>query len=619
MNLYDLELTVVLRAPYLVHGNDAGRLGLDATLLTDHRDTPILPGTLLAGRIAETAWLPHAAALGGADADEWFGRPGVGGSTGDGGTRARLRVQDLKLKKIGNTSFDPCNPRADHDIARIEEDDDRGAVVTGALLIIEQPCPPRAELEFQGRWQVWAALAEADLLSRQVSAALLLQTQLGAYRGIGFGQIVRTSVQARPVVSTPITLQGAPSRQRFVLRTEAALCVGARNRRGNVFVSSDVITGATIRGALAQMLMSRAGTTDLAAIANCPLALHFEKLRCTHAFPAAAGGGRPIPLPQSLVHLDDRIFDAAGHAHSPAGLRSAPAFQTDWKSEARDLATASQGWGRTLRHLRVRTDIDERGQAKDKSLFAYECIAAMIDAQGRLQTEWLFDIDLGAIDPTHHAAIWGELGALLGAGLAPLGKTDACAEVSVAPSGSPANGAVWPQRDLNAAPLQNGDQISIMLVSDALLFSTDAIAKDGMAANLGDTYAGAFKQLLSQSQATGALRYSHHFATQRLAGGDYLHRRRSGVNAQPEYQPLVLTEAGSVFVFTVLDGARATQALLSWQANGLPLHDDVVSAHGATWKHHTYLRENGYGEIAVEPAHGFAALAAAHTPGQEGG
>lgn len=618
--LFNLDLTVVLRAPYLVHGSDAGRLGLDATLLTDHRGTPVLPGTLLAGRIAETAWLAHRAALGGADADKWFGRPGFGGTTGDGGTRARLRVQDLQLKRIANQPFHAGKPRADHDIARIEEDADRGAVVTGALLIIEQLCPPRAELEFQGRWQVWATPEEAERLSRQVRAALQLQTQLGAYRGIGFGQIVRPSVQATLVASTPIALQGAPSRRRFVLRIEVALCVGARSRRGNVFVSSDVITGGTIRGALARMVMSRAGTTDLAAIANSPLAQHFEQLRCTHALPAAAGAGRPIPLPQSLVHQNDHTFDARAHAQPPAGLSPAPAFQTDWKPEVRDLATKDQGWGQTLRHLRVRTDIDERGQAKDQSLFAYQCIAAPADVQGRLQTEWLFDIDLGAIDAEQQrAAIWAELGDLLGAGLAPLGKTDARAEVSTAPADSPANGAVWPPRDLDAAPLQAGEQISIVLVSDALLFPTNAIADKGLTANLGDIYANAFDQLLQQSNAAGALHYSHHFATQRMAGGKFSHSRRAGCNPPCDYQPLVLTEAGSVFVFTVQDAARAARALRSWQVDGLPLTEDVMSVHGASWKDHAYLRENGYGEIAVEPAHGFAALASAHTSGQEGG
>lgn len=71
--LHRFTLTVTLQAPYLVHGNDPGRHGLHATLLRDHRRRPVLPGTLLAGRIAEV-WTAHGQELGGADADLWFGR-----------------------------------------------------------------------------------------------------------------------------------------------------------------------------------------------------------------------------------------------------------------------------------------------------------------------------------------------------------------------------------------------------------------------------------------------------------------------------------------------------------------------------------------------------------------
>ena len=80
-SLYGIDLAVTLAAPYLVHGNDPGRFGLHATLLTDPQGRPVLPGSLLAGRIAE-AWTAHGAELGGADADRWFGRLGFGAQDG---------------------------------------------------------------------------------------------------------------------------------------------------------------------------------------------------------------------------------------------------------------------------------------------------------------------------------------------------------------------------------------------------------------------------------------------------------------------------------------------------------------------------------------------------------
>ncbi len=52
---YDIQLKLTLKAPYLVHGNEPGRFGLDATLMRDHNGNLILPGTLIAGRLRD-AW-----------------------------------------------------------------------------------------------------------------------------------------------------------------------------------------------------------------------------------------------------------------------------------------------------------------------------------------------------------------------------------------------------------------------------------------------------------------------------------------------------------------------------------------------------------------------------------
>lgn len=629
-----LTLEITLQAPYLVHGNDAGRYGLHATLLTDHRDRPVLPGTLLAGRIAEV-WTAHGVELGGADADQWFGRPGLDPDS-DSAQRARLRVADLVLQSVDGTAYDPSLPRHDLDASRIRLDDDTGSVEHGALLMVEQISRPGAPLVFSGEWSTWATPAEVRTLRTQLQAALLLQTQLGAWRNVGFGRVLSVDVRASlaytslaPTAAPPAASRSVhDTRQRYQLTTTDALCLATRSRRGNVFESQDHFTGGTLLGALAQTLMSLHGAPRVSALAeHSTLARHFDKLRCTHALPTAMPGvwktesgekpvelsaSRPLPLPQSLVYRsgdgDEALpLDAWKHGDPPAGVDATFAFQTDWKGSDKQAAAQLQDWGRTTTHLRVRTDIDADGQAKTGQLFAYECCCAPLDAQGQPETRWLFDLDLSAIpEDQDRAAVWAELAALLAHPLAPLGKTDAQAQVTPLPVNDPGLRPTWPDADL--AQLKAGDKLPLLLVTDALLFPVTAVA-DQPEVDLVALYRDAFDVLQKDLQHPGVLRYRHHFATQRLAGGAWLHGRHGAARRRPAYQPLVLTEAGSVFVFEVGPDAQAARSVLQhWQTHGLALPPAVVQVHGDHWSDHPYLPQNGHGEVAVQPAHDFPVL-----------
>jgi hypothetical protein len=623
--LHRFTLTVTLQAPYLVHGNDPGRHGLHATLLRDHRRHPVLPGTLLAGRIAEV-WTAHGQELGGANADLWFGRGGF-----DTSTRARLRVADLVLKDIAGAPFDPMAPTHDFDASRVRIDQDTGSVERGALLMVEQVSLPGAPLRFEGDWHAWATPDEAERLRRQLLAALLVQTQLGAWRGVGFGRVLGVTVAC---AAAGASADGVGSRvrgndevvRRYALTTADALCLSASTQRGNVFESVDHVSGGTLKGMLARMLCERHGVAALSDIrsgSGSALARLFDKVRITHALPAKHDGKRPLPLPQSLVRLDGLgqrdpgappdLRDACAHRGLPAVLSGTLAFQTDWKEEDFKAATTTQGWGETGTHLRVRTDIDETGRAKQGQLFAYECRVAPLDDDGQPLTRWLFDIDLSGLPAAERAPVWRELDTLFALGLSPLGKTDARA--AVAPC---AVEAAW--KSGPPAALKVGQRVPVLLVSDALLFATDRIEDTPSGGettpadiDLHQLYCESFESLqsalkLSPTAATAhraPLAFSHHFATQRLAGGPYLHGRYGGTRP---YRPLVLTEAGSVFVFEVVDPDAARQVLAHWQAHGLALPTEVADAHGGAWTDHPYLPENGFGEVAVQPQHGFAAL-----------
>lgn len=587
--LHAITLDISLEAPYLVHGNDPGRYGLDATLLTDHRGRPILPGTLVAGRIVE-AWSSLGGRLHNPDTDQWFGLKGV--------KRARLRVDDLMLKSINGAAV-TGKPQGDQ-LSRIRQSDETGAVEPGALLLIEQIAAPGAQLCFSGAWHSWATKEEIEILVPQLRAALLLQTQLGAYRGVGFGRLRKVAVSAKPIDAAPLNLPPGQDRYRLALGGDVALCVGARSRRGNVFESRDIISGGTILGAMAQMLAVRHGVTDLSAI-DTPLAKHFGNLRCTHALPAKKGKGRPAPLPQSLIAYGDEIRDAWRHKTPPASLAHTPAFQTDWKGKDYERASAGQGWGETRKHLRIRTDIDQDGKAKEQSLFAYESVYVPGDDSCNLRTEWLFDLDLSGIaDKAERANAAKELSKLLSYGLFPLGKSDARLEVR---SGA-GTGSVWQSGLPNV--LQAGEKIPLLLVSDALLFPTEAIAVRPDA-DLLALYQAAFADLAKQTGHEEALLLSHFFATQRLEGGGYLNHRYLRPKGKP-YQPWVLTEAGSLFVFEVKNAENAMRLLRHWQDKGLGLPKAVKDCYGDTWESHPYRPQAGYGEVMIAPQHGFAAL-----------
>lgn len=660
-SLYGIDLAVTLAAPYLVHGNDPGRFGLHATLLTDPQGRPVLPGSLLAGRIAE-AWTAHGAELGGADADRWFGRPGFGPQ--DGAQRARLLTADLALTTVEGQPFDPAAPRHDLDAARVRIDADTGSVAAGALLQVEQVAAPGTALRFAGRWTTWAQPAEIDTLCLQIRAALLLQTQLGAWRNVGFGRLLEVEVSAARLDATgdatgagtgktaalspalshegrgsrSVSASALPdgraaaaaaagtsaSRRRFALLSSEPLCVSTRSRRGNVFESGEVIPGAALLGALATQLCQRHGVATLADLAGrSTLARHFDTLRCSQALPAPLTGGRPLPLPQSLVSVkispDHReIRDAWRHAEpppTPPGPPGVIAFQTDWKDGDFKEARVKQGWGETHSYLRVRTAIDGRGQARvteeGGALFAYQCQVAPQDAAGQPLTRWLFDLDLGSLpDDGERRRAWAELEELLAHGLAPLGKTDARVQVRALADGDAGHRPVWAERDVNL--LRPGDRLPLLLASDALLFPLSAVAVPGGAAapqaDLTAVYRAAFDALQQGAQPpqAPALTFNHFFATQRLVGGPWLHGRRGlPADGQPRYRPLVLTEAGSVFVFTVGPDVVAARAQLqAWRRQGLGLSAAVVAEHGGRWTDHPYLPSLGYGEVALAPQHG---------------
>lgn len=609
-SLHEIHIQVSLRAPWLVHGNDPGRLGLDAVQLRDGQNRRILPGTLIVGRISQ-AWKEFDALAGSAanvpNPAYWFGSEATPRADDDDAgslhpRRTRIHVDDLVCQADANSDTNAVDERPEREpLHRVHIGELSGAGVEGDLLFIEQNEAINQLVTFAGTWRTWLStdadkntLYRAESLEKWLRKGLQWQTQFGALRNVGFGQVDAVQVCVTPASpaqepdephasrSKAFCAGGTAGPRGLALTFTQPLAVGNRLYNGNLFVSEDIITGATIKGAMASAF----------AAAGTPLPDWFNDLRVTHAHPAPSTSfERPLPLPLSLVRDGKgEICDAAAHKEPVLGRDAdgkpvATAFQTDWKQRDRDQTAVNQGWGATKTHLRVRTKI-LGGKAEDGKLFAYECKLAD-------QSHWLATFDF--TDRPDQAALeqrCSTIGKLVQGGLGPIGKTDAFAKVELLPTLR----AKW--ANTSAHTLAHGEPVRVMLCSPALLLTTPDVTSQRA---LHDLYAKAF-------DTSGALTLRHFFAEQELAGGEYLWKRflrRHPTARDRGYQPLVLTKAGSVFVFRVNDAQAAQQVLRDWEAHGLPLCEDVKTAHGADWQTNPFIPQNGFGEVIVNPKHGF--------------
>lgn len=574
-NLHFINLHITLIAPWLVHGNDPGRFGLDATQLRDHLGRLVLPGSLVQGRI-RAAWaeMKKSFGLSVPNADAWFGREGQEG-------RSRIHVKDLCLHETTHPSMGT--------MTRIRIDTDTGAVAAGHLLVIEQQHPAGTALPFVGTWRAWLHDDEAHALQRQLQAALLWQSQLGAQRSVGFGEVKSIQVSIERAANNPT--KQPPLDQvcaTWALHFDEPICVRTQIVGNNLFVSDDTISGGSIKGAIASQMSARYGKPVFQLKAVSQLARYFDEIRVCHAFPSAHDQ-RPSPVPQSW------ISDAAGKVWDATFLTSptlldgeAPAFLHDWKSDIWEQVLTRQKWGTTHQHLRVRTAINpETKVAQEGQLFTYECRVA--DANVR----WITEVWLDAIPEHDRFSVWAELNALFTQNLGPIGKTDAFAELHPLPpctlAGESAHTLAW------------GQPIVLQLNSAALMLSAAEMA-DQAAPDLLTLYKKWFEQ-----QSQGSLVLSHFFASHDMASGAFLKPNRAG---NDNYQPFILTSPGSVFVLHLADKQLETaKAILQhWERRGLPLSTEVIKTYSNDWRKNPYLPENGYGEVVVNPTRDIPAV-----------
>jgi len=565
------KLTITLDSPYLTRGNRVGVFGIDAPLARNAAGTLYLPGTLVVGRLAEAfRQLGEAGVVASAyrsDLDTLFAHVSAGNdATNSGRTpRRRLFVGDLLLKEnkhetSGTRSRVALNPVS-------------GVVTEGALQVIEAPFETGEKLVFTGEIRLLAIAEEGKAAFGRIAKALAWITQFGSNRTTGFGVNVAASL-GQPGVAHPVQGQIANDAHEFRLRLrfKDLLHVGDLRSSGNSYTSSAVVPGGAIKGAIAtQILCGKSGyLTDNAA--SMPefklLAEQFSKLRISHAFPIVSdtkpNSSRPRRIPMSWVTSKGRLYDTALIADPTAPViieGEAAKFAPDWKPPALEQAATSAGWSEPSTELRLRTQIDPIHRAAQESrLFA-------ISYRRTDMHDWVADVDFTG-DAKDMATVFTQLRAALSEGLIGIGRGGAFAEVIIEPRPTP--------------PGAEKGNVIMTLQTPALLRRPCASGD----VDLTPAYAAAFLELGITAKLKAI------FVRERLRGAQFFAAR-----SKAPYRPWLLTEAGSVFVFSDVADIMPFKSHLE-----VPMKTLAFYGHSKDgWKNCPYLPENGYGEVAFGP------------------
>ncbi|MQX38171.1 RAMP superfamily CRISPR-associated protein [Roseospira navarrensis] len=619
---HTLPIVLTVEAPVLVHATGMGRAGLDSPTLRNARNEIVLPGTLVHGRVrAALAELDDLSPVSSEELDVWFG------------ARDRKRHERAKavvfddLICVTAESTNPKDVGAD-EIVRIRMDEKSGAVRRGMLQVVEAPFPIGSKVTFEGTVRTAVADEDVDRVRTAIRAALRWNTQVGALRTLGFGRVVSAEVGegARPsregvpsIDTSALALRSRtaedpdPAAVTVVLRFRQPLCVPARRLSNNLFESDAVLSGATLKGAIAAQWTAALGKDSACIQAGFDsdrpdLSAAFERLRVGTFVPVArqrpenwpdSRMQRPVALPLTLAAAGEGVFQDL-RACPPGTVFditkggetffAAPRFAPDWKEDDETAADLARGWLAPDRDLRVRTSIDhEQRRVNNAELFAYEHVLAD-------EHLWIGEIGVNDADADETRKVLGDLKSLLGeAGLWWVGKTKASADM------------LW----LNDRALD--DHLPDRRVTDAdtawtVVLQTPALMLGpGLSETSDGTALHAACAAYWADVSGGALSLTRQWSRQRLWGGPYA---AHSYQANVPYRPFLITEEGAVFCLEAAAGREsdARKCLRLWRRQGLPLtralagHYGLGEDHTGWWRGTPFVPENGYGAIHVDPA-----------------
>jgi hypothetical protein len=476
---------------------------------------------------------------------------------------------------------------------RIAIEPGTGTVKRRHLQTIEMPFAPGAAVKYEGYIDVLSSdEKEADRVARWIRKALEFTPALGAFKGVGFGRILAVEI-GRGLRKTPPTAGTTTFPARFGIRlaVDRPFCFAKPHpSETNRYESEDFIPGGAILGAMARQLFPD-GRDKYPDDRWKLLREQFHRVRVTHAVPSERGGKRSVALPLSLVFDPEakkpQLYDLALKRGPLLVNGHAPIFRIDWK--AKHWAEASSVYARSHdpeRVIIVRTAINPTtGAAKENQLFAVEAVRPE-------RHEWLAEIDVDLVT-SDRETVAAKLSEILQQGLSMLGKTKAMAAVEVL--ATPVIPAFGSNPKLKTLRLTTGEDAKIAIVTLQSAARLLPRLRDIPATNGDEALAAAYRQ------AWRTLSFEHmellwYYAEERLVGGIYLWHRFGG--EKDPYNPEVLTVPGSVFVLKLVgDEAKAEARLTELLAHGLPQLPGAPG--GEDWKLTPYIRNNGYGEVAI--------------------
>jgi hypothetical protein len=585
MMRYDVQITLTMRGPLLTSSSEPGGFGLDM-IIARNQEQPYIPGTLLSGKL-DQAWQEIELAVPALFAAN---RAALLGQRNDNKEplRKQLFFSDLTLLEQDKL----CNKSVQH---RVTIDTERGAAKNQHLLIMESPFAQEENFTFIGQVIFFAPQEQGEEIIRSLGIGLGWLSQLGAMRSIGFGRVqeARIAEVKQAALKAPpgnAELEKKMNKDALVslkITPQYPFCLSLPQTVDNLFSSSEIIPGAAVLGSLMTTWKHLTGTqTVLQDLEPKELWENFSKLRISHAFPAQENSPRPVVFPQSIVKVEQEWYDVA-LAEKPCLInQQAPDFAIDWK----DVSDVKNdfGWANIRKQLRVRTGIEpETLRAAENELFSQEQIIPE-------QYCWLASLDLSGIaSQEDQKKVLAQFCSLTSQGVFGLGKTKTPFQIECLEKHHQAAKAS------HLEPLA-GNLWIITLQTDTLLGSPEQLDERSGSNELRGMYETAWQQLSDNN-----LELVRYFATQHLRGGAWL---RHTMQHGQDYTPWLLTKAGSVFVLRLTDPDKletATAKIKEWLHHGLPLSENVRRYYSidraglAPWQCCPYLRENGYGEIAV--------------------
>lgn len=595
MPVYHFELTLEIEGPVLTKSTSPTSHGLDAPFARNWENRLVIPGTLLKGRMRQA--VRELSAYGTiADRVEWFGPDSDNSDNKGHGNRGyregsferfntRLFISDAVCEKKGASAHR----------TRIRQDEQLGAASDQMLQVLESPLKAGEKARFTSRITFYARSGETvEDIRGVIIKSLKWAVSLGANTTVGFGRIkdIKCVPQLQETTTAPVP---AGDDLFLSLTTIDPICVTERGGVTNVFETQSVIPGAVLKGAVAaywsRLLGKQSAVVepDLADGERRALATHFDKIRFSHARPSDADLD-PQAVPLSLGYLTGvkQFRDFSAHENPPGDLgKEVVAFGPDWKDGVWTKARKSFGWPELKTELRVRTAIEFGvDKAKDNYLFAYETI------QPRKEMRWNCTVSFDGIENRDaRKAARDELWSLLRGGIRGVGKTKAYLQVQCRTE--PIQG-VFPSQ-----LARDADEHVMVLQTPALLVDPTSLIGSRSSTDLKTAYASTFTSL-----SGGKLKLKHFFALHDLRGGVYLYERFQKGRRTEKYEPYLLTRPGSVFVFEGT-GPEVLTLLGEWLRRGIPTPQWSVDRFGREgrrgdhWRDNPYIRENGYGEVAV--------------------